>query len=321
MEKVSMGQQEHRALFSGQAQRILVTGATGFIGRILCQALLAAGHSLVLWVRNPDKARQIVGEQARCITRLEDLVSSTAIDVVINLAGEPVLGPRWTAARKATVLHSRVHTTQALVAWIAQAEVRPRLMISASAIGYYGVQSPADGNALDETAPGQAIFMSELCQQWEQEARKVEALGVPLALLRLGVVFGTMGALPMMLLPARCGFGVRYGSGAQVLSWIHITDVIRAIAFLVGDAEAPARRGVYNLTAPEPVTQREFFTVVSTLKRLFGVIPVSALFFRWVLGEQAMLLVDGQRVCPARLLAEGFQFEFPGLQEALADLA
>ncbi|WP_377703077.1 DUF1731 domain-containing protein [Pseudoduganella sp. UC29_71] len=158
-------------LFAGPQQRVLVTGATGFIGRLLVRALLNDGHAVVALTRSPQQAASLFSGAVRCVDSLDALAPSERIDVVVNLAGARILGWRWTAARKAALRRSRVALTERVVAWIARAEHKPRLMLSASAIGYYGVQAMGDTTPLAEDAPPQPVFMSQLCQEWEAAAR------------------------------------------------------------------------------------------------------------------------------------------------------
>ncbi len=305
---------------------ILLTGGTGFIGQALCRMLLAQGHRLTLWVRSADKARRMygdtVGTPLRCITHLAEL-HGTPVDAILNFAGEPVLGPRWTAARQQVLHASRSGVTQALVDWVAQLPPttrKPRWLLSASAIGYYGVQAPGDPAGLGEGAPPQAIFMSELCQRWEHTAQGMAAHGVAVATLRLGVVLGPQGALPQMLRPFRLGLGTQMGAGDQVLSWVHLDDVLGAVAFLLALLDGAPATGAYNLTAPQPVTQRDFTrTACQVLHRPLAV-PVPATLLKLLLGAQATLLTDGQRVLPQRLLAQGYRFRFERFEAALRDL-
>nr|WP_315183777.1 TIGR01777 family oxidoreductase [uncultured Albidiferax sp.] len=298
---------------------ILVTGGTGFIGQALCRMLLAQGHQLTLWVRNLDKGRRMYGDAVRCISQLAEL-QDTPVDAILNFSGEPVLGPRWTAARQQVLHASRSGVTQALVDWVAQVPHKPRWLLSASAIGYYGVQAVDDPGALGEGAPPQPIFMSELCQRWERTAQGMAAHGVAVATVRLGVVLGAKGALPQMLQPFRFGIGTQMGCGDQVLSWVHLDDVLAAVAFLLAKLDSAPAVGAYNLTAPQPVTQREFTrTACKVLHRPLAV-PVPAALLTLLLGEQATLLTEGQRVVPQRLLAEGFRFRFDSFEAALRDL-
>ncbi|WP_295951632.1 TIGR01777 family oxidoreductase [Rhodoferax sp.] len=298
---------------------ILVTGGTGFLGQALCRMLLAQGHSLTLWVRNLDKGRKMYGQALHCITRLAEL-QDTPVDAILNFSGEPVLGPRWSPARQQVLHASRSGVTQALVEWVAQLAHKPRWLLSASAIGFYGVQAVDDPGALGEGAPPQPIFMSELCQRWEHTAQGMAAHGVAVATVRLGVVLGQQGALPQMLQPFRFGVGTQMGAGDQVLSWVHLDDVLAAVAFLLAKLDSVPATGAYNLTAPQPVTQREFTrTACKVLHRPLAV-PVPAVVLKLLLGEQATLLTDGQRVVPQRLLAEGFRFRFDTFEAALRDL-
>lgn len=298
---------------------ILVTGGTGFLGQALCRMLLAQGHQLTLWVRHLDKGRRMYGDAVRCITQLAEL-QDTPVDAILNFSGEPVLGPRWTPARQQVLHASRSGVTQALVEWVAQLAHKPRWLLSASAIGFYGVQAVDNPGALGEGAPPQPIFMSELCQRWERTAQGMAAHGVAVATVRLGVVLGAQGALPQMLRPFRLGIGTQMGGGDQVLSWVHLEDVLGAVAFLLAKLDSTPAVGAYNLTAPQPVTQREFTrTACKVLHRPLAV-PVPAALLQLLLGEQATLLTDGQRVVPQRLLAEGFRFRFDTFEAALRDL-
>jgi uncharacterized protein len=306
--------------FAPAAQSLLITGGTGFIGQELCRALLADGHELTLLARDPLKTAYLFEGRVHCVTRLDDLDPGTRFDVVINLAGERILGPRWTPARRRKLIESRAGTTLALVDWIARATHKPRLMISASAVGYYGVQDPGDPSVLTETAPSQQDFVSGICQRWEEAARGVIRHGVPLAILRLGIVLGHQGALPMMRLPFLAGLGGRMGSGRQVVSWIHIEDVLGAIAHIMANPNARGVEAVYNLTAPQPVTQNEFARTLARVLHRPSLLPTPAGALRLILGEQAMLLLEGQRACPARLEEENYRFRFPQLETALRDL-
>jgi hypothetical protein len=299
------------------AQSLLITGGTGFIGQELCRALLADGHELTLLARDPLKTAYLFEGRVHCITRLDDLDPGTRFDVVINLAGERILGPRWSANRRHKLVESRVGTTHSVAAWIARSTHKPRLMISASGVGYYGVQAEGDPTALGEDAASGRDFVSELCRQWEGAAQSVTSHGVPLAVLRFGVVLGHQGALPMMRLPFLVGLGGRIGSGRQVMSWVHIEDVLHIIAHLMS---SPAAQGVYNATAPQTVTQSEFARALARVLHCPCLVPTPAGVIRLVLGEQAMLLLEGQRVYPARLEKDGYHFHFPQLEAALRDL-
>ncbi|PJK08508.1 TIGR01777 family protein [Lysobacteraceae bacterium NML08-0793] len=309
--------------FGSKPQHVLVTGGTGFVGQVLIRQLLADGHAVSVLSRNPRVAAWQLGGAVRCVAKLEDLPAATPVEVVINLAGARILGWRWSARRRAQLLQSREGLTQRLVAWMRTQPHKPWLMLSASAIGYYGVQPLGDNRPLDESSPAQPIFMSELCQRWEAAAASAASLGVKVALLRFGFVLGHQGSLPMMLLPVHLGMGGPLGDGRQWLSWVHVQDVVRAMAYVWTQAET-ATDGtaveVFNLTAPEPLGQADFTRVAAkVLRRPYG-LPTPAAPMRWLLGEQADLLLQGQRVLPVKLVESGFVFAFDNAHEALTDL-
>lgn len=303
--------------FAETPQDVLVTGATGFIGQRLVGALLADGHRVVVLTRQVKAAAWMFNGRAECVASMDQLPASRRIDVVVNLAGARILGWRWTAARRAVLRRSRVALTERIVDWIARAQYKPALMLSASAIGYYGVQARGDATRLNEDAPPQDIFMSDLCREWEQAALRAQDYGVKVARMRFGLVLGQGGALPMMLLPVKLGMGGPLGDGRQWLSWIHVDDLIAAIGHLMRTQAS----GVFNFTAPECLPQKEFNRIAASVhRRPFG-LPTPALPMRLMLGEQADLLLEGQRVVPERLLASGFTFRYRALEPALRSLA
>lgn len=311
--------------FSDVRQCVLVTGATGFIGQLLVPQLLADGHQVVVLTRRPAVADKLFDGKVKTVSSMQELPADFLITLIVNLAGARILGWRWSAARKKILRASRVDLTRSLVEWIARAEHKPALMLSASAIGYYGIQAQGDVTGLRETSAPQAIFMSQLCQEWEAEALRARTHGVAVDILRFGVVFGQQGALPMMLLPIKLGMGGKLGSGQQWLSWIHVHDLLRGVAHLcrLHFAATPGAQSageIYNFTAPGSLSQFEFSQQAAAVLHRPCVIPTPALVMRLLLGEQADLLLEGQRVIPHNLLSTGFQFEFPTVASALADL-
>ena len=294
---------------------VLVSGATGFVGRHLVRRLVARGDAVIVLARNADKAVSSFGPHVTVITRLGDLSAQQRPDAIVNLAGAPILGWPWTRRRRQQLLASRIETTRALVQLAASLPRPPRVLVSASAIGYYGV---SEHDLFDESAGPQAIFQSQLCREWEEVAGAAESCGTRVVRLRFGVVLGSDGgALPQFVRPARFGLAAVLGSGRQWLSWIHIVDLIRLIELAI---DTPAVRGAVNAVAPQAVTQRQFQQEITrTLRRpLWLRVPAFAL--RAALGEMAQLLVDGQRVVPARALALGFVFRHGQLGKALGDL-
>lgn len=296
-------------------QRLLVTGGTGFIGEALVGQLLEAGHAPTLLVRDPLRAAYQFQGRVRCITALSQLDAEERFDAVINLAGAPVLGPRWSPRRQAQLLASRVGVTETLVQWLGRTRVKPTTWVQASAIGYYGVRDP--GERLDEASAAGGGFMSTLCRQWEASAAPAQAMGLRSVVLRLGVVFGPGGALPPMLLPHHFGLGGRLGDGRQVMSWIHREDVLRLIARALHET---SMQGTYNAVAPEPISQAEFARCAGRVLRRPVWLHLPAAPLRWAAGEMAQLLLDGQRVLPQRLQQQGFEFRFARLEPALRDL-
>jgi uncharacterized protein len=304
--------------FGDRPETVLVTGATGFIGQLLVRTLLADGHHVWVLSRDPKKAAWMFNGRVKSIASMGELPGTQAIDVIINLAGARILGHRWTAERKKVLRASRIGLTQSLVKWIAGAQRKPRLLLSASAVGYYGIQRQDDHSALTESSPAQPIFMSDLCREWETAAGEASRYGVPVACTRFGLVLGHQGALPMMMLPIRLGIGGPLGGGRQCVSWIHVHDLLRAMAHVW----RTSHEGVlaYNFTAPQAVTQAEFSRIAAAIVRRPAIMPTPGLPMRLMLGEQADLLLEGQRVFPERLTSEGFRFTYPDLHTALASL-
>lgn len=291
---------------------ILITGGTGFIGQALVPALLADGHTLTLLSRQPQQHRARLGGKVQVVARLAEIADHARVDAVINLAGEGIADRPWTAARRQTLYDSRVTLTQDLVRWLARRATPPAVMISGSAVGWYGDQGDAE---LTEASPAHDEYTHTLCNAWENAARAVEAQGTRLCLLRIGVVLAREGGMLKRLLPVfRAGLGGRIGSGRQWLSWIAREDLLTLIRRLLGDASLS---GVFNATAPTPVTNADFTRTLATQLGRPALLPVPALALKLSLGDMSSLLLGGQKVLPARLQAAGFTFAAPTLEACL----
>jgi hypothetical protein len=287
--------------------RIVVTGATGLIGRALCRALAAAGHTVVGVGRRPG----LVPAPIVTWDRLGEALREA--QAVVNLAGEPLAARRWTRAQKARIRDSRVLATRALVEGMAAASPRPGVLVSVSAVGWYG---PRGDEPLDETAAPGSGFLAEVCQAWEAEAERAATLGVRVVRLRIGVVLAPDGgALARLLLPFRAGLGGPLGSGRQWMSWVHRDDVVGLVLAALG---SEAWHGAVNATAPAPVTNRDFARALGRVLGRPAVLPVPAIVLRLALGEMASMLVTGQRVLPKVAEAHGYAFRHPALAAALA---
>lgn len=289
---------------------ILVTGGTGFIGAALLPALQGAGHELIVLSR---RTRQDA-KGCRFITQLDEIESSTAIGAVINLAGASLAAKRWTPRYKREIVDSRLVTTRQLVALFERMDTPPEVLLSASAIGYYGHHGDTP---LAEDANQSLGFSQQLCTDWETAALAAERCGTRVCLLRLGVVLDEGGgALAQMAQSFRFGVGSWLGSGEQWLSWIHRSDVVRVMLFLLDRATL---QGPFNLTAPEPVTARQFCAALANRHRTLFSAGMPGPVARVLLGEMAdELLLNGQRVVPAALHGAGFDFEHARIDDALA---
>lgn len=294
---------------------ILVTGGTGFIGQALCRHLLERGHRLTVVSRQAsERVKALCGCGVARIAGFTGLDPRTRFDAIINLAGESIAAERWTDARKQVLWDSRVTLTGELVDFIRRAETKPAVLVSGSAVGYYG---NAGDTPLNEDSAPLDDFGHHLCAAWEQAAWRAADAGVRVCLVRTGLVVGRGGGfLARMLPPFRLGLGGPMGDGRQWMSWIHRDDQIAAIEFLLEHAELS---GIFNATAPNPVTNREFSRALGRALRRPALLPAPAPALRLVLGELAELLLGGQRVLPKRLLQAGFQFRYPELEMALAD--
>ncbi|MGJ7513576.1 TIGR01777 family oxidoreductase [Pseudomonas baetica] len=295
---------------------ILLTGGTGLIGRQLCHHWLSQGHRLTVWSRTPSKVAKVCGVQVRGIARLED-VGLEPVDAIVNLAGAPIADRPWTTKRKALLWSSRITLTETLLTWLESREQKPGVLISGSAVGWYG--DGGERELTEDSPPVIDDFASQLCIAWEETAQRAENLGIRVVLIRTGLVLSAEGGfLSRLLLPFKLGLGGPIGNGRQWMPWIHINDQIALIDFLLHRNEAS---GPYNACAPKPVRNREFAKNLGSVLHRPAFMPMPALVLKVGLGELSLLLLGGQRATPARLLKAGFTFQFTDLRAALDDLS
>lgn len=296
--------------------KIAIAGATGFVGSRLVPQLQAQGHQVIILTRSPQQASnrfgqaQIVGYNPLKSGEWQQSISGC--DAVINLAGEPIAEKRWTPAQKRSILDSRQLGTQKIVEAIDLATIKPQVLINASAIGYYGT---SETSKFDETSPAGTDFLAEVCTAWETAAQAVTANGTRVVILRLGIVLGENGGvLGKMLAPFSAFVGGPIGSGNQWFSWIHRDDVVKLIIAALNDTKM---QGVYNATAPNPTTMTEFAQTLGTVMNRPSWLPVPNFALEAMLGEGAIVVLQGQQVVPTRTLAQGFNFQYSTLKPAL----
>ena len=294
---------------------VLVTGATGFIGRRLVEALAGAGHHAIVLARDPSKASRLPSPHT-LVSSLDQIPNGTHIDAVVNLAGEPIADRLWTAARRRRILASRLRVTRDVVRLIARLDRPPAVLATGSAVGWYGLWG---GEALTEFDGGKSCFTHRVCDAWERAATVAEQHGVRVVRLRIGLVLGTEGGmLARLLTPFEFGLGGRIGDGRQWMSWIARDDLVRLIAHAIA---TPSLTGAVNATAPSPVTNADFTRELSRALGRPAVLPVPAAPLRRLAGDLAEeLLLGGQRVLPDKATASGFVFRHPTLRHALSAL-
>lgn len=292
---------------------ILVTGGTGFIGRRLVEALVATGHDVTVLTRDRSHAADLAAP-LRIVTSLDQIAGDAHLDAIVNLAGEPISDGLWTATRRQRIVESRVEVTRAVLALIARLQTPPEVLVSGSAIGWYGLRGD---EALDEMSAGAACFSREVCLAWEKEAVAATRLGVRVVCLRTGLVLAAEGGmLSRLLVPFELGLGGRFGAGQHWMSWIHRDDLVRLIVHAIA---TPALAGAVDGTAPAPVRNREFTAALGRALGRPALLPLPAAPLRLVLGAFAdELLLGGQRVMPRAALDSGFEFAYPTIDDALA---
>jgi uncharacterized protein (TIGR01777 family) len=303
--------------------KVAIAGATGFVGTRLVEKLQAAGHQVVVLSRDAAKAGRVF--PASAYPNLEVVAYTPAesgdwqkfiagCDAVVNLAGVPIAEERWTAARQQAIIDSRRLTTAKLVEAIVNANPKPSVFVSASAIGYYGTSETAE---FDENSPAGNDFLAAVCKDWEAAAQPAKNAGTRLAILRLGIVLGMGGALAKMLPPFKLFAGGPIGTGKQWFSWIHREDVVDLILYSLQNSQV---QGVLNATAPNPVRMNELCQTLGEVLSRPSWLPVPSFALEMLLGDGAKVVLEGQKVLPKQTLASGFQYQYPTLKLALEEI-
>lgn len=303
--------------------KIAISGATGFVGSRLVAKLNAEGHRILVLTRNTTFAQKVFPPQA--FPNLEIIAYTPIVsgawqdtiagcDGVVNLAGEPIAEGRWTPERKQEILNTRKLGTQKIVEAIAKSQPQPSVLINTSAIGYYGTSETA---SFDEDSANGKDFLAQVCQEWEAEARKVKDTNVRLVILRFGIILGNGGALGKMITPFKLFAGGPIGTGQQWFSWIHLYDIV---SLIIQALTKSTMEGVYNGTAPQPVSMNDLSTTMGKVMNRPSWLPVPGFAIEAILGDGAKVVLEGQQVLPKRTLESGFEYQYPNLQSALTQI-
>jgi len=297
------------------SKHILITGGTGFIGRSLIPRWLAEGHSITVLTRDAARAHRILGAHVQTVVDFNDIEGK--VDRVLNLAGEGIADKRWSASRKQALRDSRIALTERLVRWAQSTGQNFELVLSGSAVGYYGSVDGASPVFSQASPPGKD-FSACLCIDWEQAVKPLEAISERVVLLRTGIVLGPRGGmLQRMWLPFSLGLGGVIGSGKQVISWIHLEDYLRALDFLCDSSV----NGPVNMTAPAPATNKDLTQALASALHRPALMPMPEIMAKLVFGEMSDLLLKGQKVVPDMLTDSGFSYMYPNLGQALGEVA
>ncbi|OKH24982.1 TIGR01777 family oxidoreductase [Chroogloeocystis siderophila] len=303
--------------------KVAITGATGFVGSRLVERLHAQGDQVLVFTRNSTSAQRVFPKEVYSNVEIvaysprESGAWQNAIagcDAVVNLAGESIAEGRWTPQRKQEIFQSRQLGTQRIVEAIAKANPKPKVLVNASAIGYYGT---SETETFDETSTSGNDFLAEVCRAWEAEAQKVLDYGVRLVILRFGIVLGMGGAIARMVTPFKLFAGGPIGSGRQWFSWIHRDDVV---SLIIAAIQREDIQGVLNATAPNPVRMAEFCQTMGEVMNRPSWLPVPGFAIEALLGDGAIVVLEGQKVLPQRAQAYNFEFQYPNVKQALADI-
>ncbi len=298
--------------------RVIVTGGSGLIGRALVDSLARDGHEVIVLSRNPDAVKNL--PKGACAEKWDGKTAQDwgrfvdGADAIVNLAGATI-SEKWSETRKQEIRASRVNAGKAMVEAVKAAERKPRVVVQSSAVGYYG---PRGAEEITEDSRAGSDFLASVCKDWEASTAELDNMGVRRVIIRTGVVLDKNGgALPKMVMPVKMFVGGPLGSGKQYFPWIHLQDEVAAIRWLIDN---PNAHGVYNLSAPQPLTNKDFTHAIGKVLGRPTLMPVPAFVMQTLFGEMATLLLDGQREMPMRLVKEGFKFKFTNAEAALRDV-
>ncbi|MGE4272805.1 MAG: TIGR01777 family oxidoreductase [Desulfitobacterium sp.] len=297
---------------------VLIFGGTGFLGKKLSKELISREYKVSVITRNRQISADKVQSNVALIewdnkSPLSSIDDIDEFDVVINFAGESIGNRRWSNSVKQEILNSRINTTRSIVNAINDGTMNPKVLINASAVGYYGPR--LDERITESEGPGQD-FLAEVCRKWEAEAYKVKNEFTRVVTIRTGVVLGSQGALTRMIMPFKYYVGGPLGKGTQWLPWIHVEDLIRMIRFIIEHDEIT---GPVNGTSPAPVRMKDFSKILGEVLKRPSWFPVPEFVLKIVLGQMSEMLLHGQRAIPQKISDTGFEFIFPDLRPALED--
>jgi uncharacterized protein (TIGR01777 family) len=298
---------------------ILIAGGTGYIGREITKKLLADGHEITILTRDKERASDIFINSVKFASWTDIKTNPLNIifyhfDCIINLSGEPIAAKKWSNKTKEKIMSSRIKATKKIVFSLKQKTLSAKVLINASAIGYYG---PHGDEVLNENAGNGDDFLSKVCRRWEAAAMEAEQYGVRVVMIRTGVVIGSEGALQRMIKPFRFFAGGTIGSGKQYVSWIHISDLVKIYLFAAHNNQIS---GPVNATAPNPVSMLLFTQTLAKILRKPAFLKIPAFFLKAIYGEMSNVLLNGQNVIPSVLVKSGFLFDFSSLDDALRNI-